>query len=300
MKTKIKLIAIYLYVCDSYTKHLSLHFQRMSNNNSVAFSDQELLSIYLFCTLQGYRQVRAMYDHIKDDWLDWFPQLPSYQAFNRRLNELHQAFIVLANDLLAEVAQDDICWDMSLVDSMPIMLAKSGRVDDAKVARELADKGYCSTKKMFYHGVKLHVVGFRQRGSIPVPEYIGISEAAAHDLTVLHSILPQVKDRHLFMDKIYADAPLAQHVQQEQGCYMHTPVKTKRGQKDKGLDAAQRGLSAVVSTFRQPIESFFNWLNEKTAIQDAAKVRSAKGLLIHVFGKIAAALYAKAFKQLYS
>jgi len=40
---------------------------------------------------------------------------------------------------------------------------------------------------------------------------------------------------------------------------------------------------------RQPVESFFNWLNEKTQIQNAQKVRATKGLAVHVFGKIAAA-----------
>jgi hypothetical protein len=33
----------------------------------------------------------------------------------------------------------------------------------------------------------------------------------------------------------------------------------------------------------------FNWLIEKTDFQRASKVRSTKGLIVHVFGKIAAA-----------
>jgi hypothetical protein len=40
---------------------------------------------------------------------------------------------------------------------------------------------------------------------------------------------------------------------------------------------------------RQPIESFFNWLIEKTTIQRASKVRSTAGLLVHLMGKIATA-----------
>jgi hypothetical protein len=40
---------------------------------------------------------------------------------------------------------------------------------------------------------------------------------------------------------------------------------------------------------RQPIEGLFNWLIEKTDFQRASKVRSTKGLLVHVFGKLAAA-----------
>jgi len=48
-------------------------------------------------------------------------------------------------------------------------------------------------------------------------------------------------------------------------------------------------FSRAVSAVRQPIESLFNWLIEKTDFQRASKVRSTKGLIVHVFGKIAAA-----------
>jgi hypothetical protein len=47
----------------------------------------------------------------------------------------------------------------------------------------------------------------------------------------------------------------------------------------------------AVAKVRQPIESFFAWVQEKTQVQLASKVRSEAGLLVHVFGKIAAALY---------
>ncbi|MDR2765553.1 MAG: transposase, partial [Tannerella sp.] len=46
--------------------------------------------------------------------------------------------------------------------------------------------------------------------------------------------------------------------------------------------------SASVSSVRQPVESLLNWLIEKTDIQRAAKVRSSKGLLTFLFGRIAA------------
>jgi len=35
----------------------------------------------------------------------------------------------------------------------------------------------------------------------------------------------------------------------------------------------------------------FNWLEEKTGIQRASKVRSYNGLLVHVFGRLAAAMW---------
>ena len=34
----------------------------------------------------------------------------------------------------------------------------------------------------------------------------------------------------------------------------------------------------------------FNWIQEKTGIQIASQVRSTQGLLVHVFGKMVAAM----------
>ena len=49
-------------------------------------------------------------------------------------------------------------------------------------------------------------------------------------------------------------------------------------------------ISINVSRIRQPMESLFNWIDEKTGIQTASKVRSTQGLLVHVYGKLAAAM----------
>ena len=71
-----------------------------------------------------------------------------------------------------------------------------------------------------------------------------------------------------------------------------TPVKAVKNQaqvltqRDK---AANDLYSRAVSAIRQPIESLFNWIIEKTDIQRVSKVRSTRGLLVHVFGRIAAA-----------
>ena len=55
-------------------------------------------------------------------------------------------------------------------------------------------------------------------------------------------------------------------------------------------------FSSFVSSIRQPIECFFNWLNRLTNIQSASLIRSLSGLLLHVFGRIAAAIISLIFK----
>ncbi len=73
---------------------------------------------------------------------------------------------------------------------------------------------------------------------------------------------------------------------------MLEPVKLTKGEPEniRQFNKAFNDMySKAVSSLRQPIESYFNWLIEKTDIQRASKVCSTKGLLVHRFGKIAAA-----------
>ncbi len=74
---------------------------------------------------------------------------------------------------------------------------------------------------------------------------------------------------------------------------LYTPIKKKKGPKELAL--TDRVYSQIVSQVRQPIESFFNWIQEKTGIELASKVRSYKGLMVHVFGRLAAAMFMLAF-----
>ena len=66
---------------------------------------------------------------------------------------------------------------------MPIMTC-TGRNRVGKVATEITDKGYCPTKNMYYHGLKLHLVGCRRKGHIPFPYQIALSAASENDLSV--------------------------------------------------------------------------------------------------------------------
>ena len=53
---------------------------RQSNNYCPNFTDQELMTIYLFGLIEQRFTLSQTYKYICNHWLDWFPQLPSYQA----------------------------------------------------------------------------------------------------------------------------------------------------------------------------------------------------------------------------
>lgn len=282
-----QLIQIYLLVCQIYDNQSSLKFQRASNFRP-KFSDEEIITVYLFGQLNEKFNHRRIYDFIQEYWRDWFPDLPSYQAFNRRLNLLTDNFQVLFGSLLEtlHLNQSQSTTDF-LIDSMPIMLAQGTRSNQARVAPEFAKTGFSAVKQTNFHGVRLHLIAKRQTGALPIPAQVWLKEGNVHDLTALKEITDELPSQiNLFGDKAYADAQLKAELKERQ-IRLFTPIKKPK--KEKLLDEQKR-YNKTVSKIRQPIESFFKWLIDKTDIQRASQVRSTEGLIIHCIGKLTFAL----------
>ena len=284
-----QLITIYVYVCKHYENNLWVYCQRMSNYSNLEFSDEEVITLYLFGIIDKNTEIKRIYAYVDRHLRDWFPKLPSYVAFVQRLNRVADAFSPLLEIIQLEAEQSRIGGTSSLlIDSFPVSLAKQGHRFKACVAKELADSGYCSTKKLYFYGVRVHVIGRREAGTLPSPEYIGVTPASYNDGKVFDQISPEIFNEEIFGDKAY-QRPNANEIEEKQGVTVLTPVKKKKGQ--KYLEADQMWLSKAVSTVRQPIETLFGWIEEKTNIEFAGKVRSYSGLLVHVFGRLAAAMF---------
>lgn len=288
---EIKLIALYYYICESYDTELSWICQRFSNNSDPRFSDIECLSIYLYAMIEEEKyQLKSIYDYADRYLRSWFPTLPSYQAFSKRINRLSGIFPYLLKRMLADTPIGAVTFAVSLLDSLPIMTCSGRR--KGKVAPELTDNGYCSTKKQHYYGVKLHAMAFRVPGSLPFPELLRLTPASRHDLVAVKEDLKRLHGRQVYADKAYANQPFHQQLATRKQTIIMTPIKLKVGQSEweRAFNkAADQLFSRAVSAIRQPIESLFAWLIEKTDIQRASKVRSTKGLMVHIFGRFAAA-----------
>lgn len=287
----VKLIKIYFYVCKRYDDDLQYRCERFSNNNKPELTDQEIMTIYLYIVHEEQRyKVKQIHRFAKEYLCSWFPNLGSYAAFNNRLNRLSEAFKKFVEPLLTEFMPEDCCFDQSLLDSMPIITCSGKRIP--KVATEIVDKGRCSSKGIYYHGLKLHALAFRRIGTLPFPEQLLITSASVNDLTVFKTAWADIINRTFWGDKIYYNREFFKEIEIKNNALMLTPVKAIKGQtlQEKQRNKAADDLfSKAVSSVRQPIEAFFNWLIQKTDFQRASNVRSTKGLFVHVFGKIAAA-----------
>jgi hypothetical protein len=290
MDAQYTLVRIYLFVCRHYRGRLAATVQRQSNNSEPDFTDEEVLTIYLFGLAKKRETVSEIHEYVEEHFLDWFPDLPSYQSYNRRLNRLNAVFSPLVEKALEEIDGQGCHKNMlRIVDSMPIMLAKGNRASQATVASErIVDVGYCSSKDTFYHGVKLHVVAERRSDQLPLLRRAGLTPGSENDLRALRRVLPEIESGVLCGDKAYCDGPLKEQLAETQDLDLLTPVKKEKGQRT--LSSADKLYSEAIGRMRQPIESLFSWIDEKTGIQKASKVRSYQGLLVHVFGRLAAAM----------
>jgi hypothetical protein len=286
-----QLISMYLYISDIYESDLQFSCERFSNNDNPEFSDQEIITLFLFSIKYEHKyKIKHIYQFAKDYLLSWFPKLPSYVAFTTRLNRLSEAFKILLSKLLNTFDRSQCSSVVSLLDSMPIITCSGKR--NGKVATELTDKSYCSTKGIWYYGLKLHILGFKRNGKLPLPESIVLTKASENDLNVFKQNWSEMVNRYFYGDKIYFDPEFFKDLFINKNSVMCTPVKAIKGMTDElksKYKAADDLFSTAVSRVRQPIESLFNWLIEKTNIQRASTVRSTNGLLVHVFGRLAAA-----------
>lgn len=282
-----QLISLYLWVCKHYSNELFAYSQRFSRFEPKEYcTDEELITCYLFAIMQNQYDIKQIYQYTQNYWKCWFPTLPSYQTFNDRLNRFESLFPALLEKAL-ESAPSSILKEIRLMDSMPIVMAGPKRRFSAKVAPELSGLGYCSSKDLKYYGVKVHILALRNKGTLPHPHFIGMTDASKHDFPVFEMLVELLHGGEFYGDSTYFKEETKQQLL-KQGVTLHTPVKRKRG--EPKLDSRDRLYSKAVSHVRQPIESLFQWIQEKTKIQIASKVRSAKGLQVHVFGKLTAAM----------
>ncbi len=140
MDWQTRLITLYLFVCEQFAQGLWIHAQRFAPHADLGFTDEEVVTIYLAGILDKKREIHAIHRHTHDYWMDWFPRLPGYCAYVRRLNRLAGGFPALLERLCPEGPPST---PIGLVDSKPVVLAQQSRRFKAKVARrELANSGF--------------------------------------------------------------------------------------------------------------------------------------------------------------
>jgi hypothetical protein len=67
----------------------------MTNYADLSFSDEEVITLYLFGVIDKHRELKQTYEYADRHLRPWFPKLPSYAAFVQRLNKVADVFAPL-------------------------------------------------------------------------------------------------------------------------------------------------------------------------------------------------------------
>jgi len=283
------LIWLYIFIDNLFAQtELKLYTMRLSNNGHPYFSDSELFTCAIFAEVVGLRTKKDGYNYIQKHYLSWFPKLPTYEVYNRKLIKFHEAltyiFRVLRNTYIT------IRQPIAQIDTAPICLCQAQHSSKAKAAKPFVSKGYCAAKKMYYVGVKFQIIAQHRINQLPYPIDYHIETAKVHDLDIAKQTLPYSDLEHIdfYGDKAYIDKNLQLELFDMKYVNLITPNKKKKGQ--HSLTLFEKAYNSIHSSIRQPIDTIFGWINEKTNIQNASKVRSIDGLFYHVNVKMVAAL----------
>ena len=224
---EIQLIQLYVLVCHIYDTRATTCFQRLSNNAKPAFTDQELVTIYLFGQLQGVFEKKAMHKLIANYWRAFFPALPAYQTFVARLNQLEPTFHTIGS-YFKQMLKDSFDPEIDrLIDSLPVMLARGGHAYTARVARDVSDVGYCASKKTYFHGVRLHTIAQRRVGRLPLPAQVWLREGSCHDLQSVREQAISLPNSALLGDRAFPDPTFQQMLEEQQTTLLAVRKKPK-------------------------------------------------------------------------
>jgi len=261
---------------------------RFSPNHVPFFTDAELFTCGIFAELVKSQDKKSGYEYIKKHYGQWFPALPCYEVYNRKLNKFHEAFAYIYQSIRSKYGHAN--QPVAMIDTAPIEVCQPQHSNKSNAAQPFVSKGYCAAKKKYYVGAKLQIVAQARAHKLPLPIEFALASASIHDLEIAKETLPdsELKNMDLFGDNAYIDKSFQLELFETKNMKLITDIKKRKGQTN--LMLFQQATNTIHSSIRQPIDALFAWIQKKTGIQNASKVRSQNGLFYQVSVKMVAAL----------
>jgi hypothetical protein len=120
-----------------------------------------------------------------------------------RINHLSEVFRHLSNFLLTGFCPDDCDMNARLIEYLPIITC-SDQLKPA-VSKEISNKGYCTTKRMYYYCLRLHDLAYYKPDHIPFPGNIMITPSSENDLNVHIDYRSNILNRTFYSDNSCKD-----------------------------------------------------------------------------------------------
>ena len=185
----------------------------MSNNSQPKFTDEEVITIFLFGIFKKHRTIKDIYEFTRDYLHDWFLKLPCYAGYVQRLNQMGENFLGFINEasVKSPFAEKNLqihtliewfyllnspiyCMSIFILDFLRIthqclmfylnsaylILSRLSwpmrkEVQTLKSLMTLPTKGTVLQKAFFTIESKVHILALKRPSTLPLPDYIGLT-----------------------------------------------------------------------------------------------------------------------------
>jgi len=239
------------------------------------YPDKDILKIDMLMHLTGKRGETEILREIERHYQTYFEQVPGQSRLWYRIRQalpLIEQFRCHLRDQLG------VNWDdLRILDSCPIPVAVSNSRPGRGNGFDLADGGYCASKKLSYLGFKLGLLITPQG----IPDVYDLFSARPHDVNLLEDLLGDSWDIIALADKGFISDPKRETLAEDQNILLIT--YPRRNQKQQNSPLEQWALK----TYRRLIETIFSQLDGHMHIQNTG-AKTDVGLVKRVMGIVTA------------
>lgn len=239
------------------------------------YPDNDILKIDMLMHLTGKRGETEILREIDRHYRSYFEQVPGQSRLWYRIRQalpLIERFRRHLRDQLG-VEWDDI----RILDSCPIPVAVSNSRPGRGNGFDLADGGYCASKKLSYLGFKLGLLITPQG----IPDVYDLFSARPHDVNLLEDLLGDSWEIIALGDKGFIDDPKRETLAEDQDILLITYRRSNQKHQNSPLE------QWALNTYRQLIETIYSQLDGHMHIQNTG-AKTDVGLVKRVMGIVTA------------
>jgi len=249
------IVDLYVWVDDTLSR------ERHTGRPPV-LRDNECITILIWDGLsEGHRTLKQVYDWIKRDYRDYFPQLPKYQNFVEQVHRNLKHLVYLLQLTFQDSAPLRFC------DSTMLPVCRYIRYQSHRVAKGVARLG--KNWQGWHYGFKLHAAIDHTNRLCTVV----FTPANVHDNQV-QLRLANEHTKIVVGDSHYGGSMQRKQLWQRFGCLVVAPPHYKQSKQ------VMAGWQYLLLTLRPKVEATFDYLKEHKYLVTSFP-RSVQGYFVH-------------------
>ena len=249
--------------------------QRRGPGRPKLYPDSTILKLVMLMHLTGKRGETELLREVKRHYQCYFEVIPEQSRLWYRIRELLPLMEQFRRYLKAQLGVD--AEEIRILDSMPVPVATATSRPGKGNGFDLADGGYCESKKLSYYGFKLGLL-ITHHG---IPDCYDLFSARPHDIQLLTDLLGDATDILALGDKGFVSDPIRDELADGQNVILLTYRRRNQHQQNTPWE------HWILHQYRQLIETVFSQLHGHMHIQNTG-AKTDVGLVKRIMGIVTA------------